>query len=375
MARKVASIHHRSRSRSTASRLRLVRKRIRSWGCSGLLVTNPRDIRYLTGFVGEDSWAWIPAVGGKPHILSDARFDEQIDREAPGSIKHIRSGGLAEELKRLLDKRKSPRIALQSDHVTLAQRRTLNKVLGAGSFKEVDDGLLAHRAIKDKDELSRIRAAAKIQQEAFSALLKSIEPGMTERHIAALLEFEMGRRGASGPAFPTIVAADANAALPHAIPGRQKARKRGILLIDWGAVYEGYCSDMTRVVAFGSMPRRIREIYAVVLEAQTAAIEAIRPGRSMIEVDAVARKIIEKAGYAKRFGHGLGHGLGLDIHELPVLSFRGKGCLEPGQVVTVEPGIYLPGIGGVRIEDDVLVTPKGYELLTHLPKDLESAII
>ncbi len=181
--------------------------------------------------------------------------------------------------------------------------------------------------------------------------------------------------GADGTSFPSIVAFGANASLPHAIPGQRKAKAGEVLLFDWGSRYGGYCSDLTRVVAIGKMPARMREVYQVVLDAQMAAINAIAPGKTLKEIDAVARNLIIKAGYGKQFGHSLGHGLGLNVHEQPNLSPRAEGVLEPGQVVTVEPGIYLPGLGGVRIEDDILVTPKGHEVLSDLPKDLESAII
>ncbi|HEX7010598.1 MAG TPA: M24 family metallopeptidase, partial [Phycisphaeraceae bacterium] len=188
--------------------------------------------------------------------------------------------------------------------------------------------------------------------------------------------YQMRKLGADGPSFPTIVAADASASLPHAIPGPRKLRKNGIVLIDWGARWGGYCSDLTRVVALGRMPPKLREIYQIVLDAQLAAIDAIAPGKPLKEVDAAARRLIERAGYGRQFGHSLGHGIGLDIHEMPTLSPRSdKGELEPGHVVTVEPGIYLPGIGGVRIEDDVLVTPRGAQVLSRLPKDLKSAMI
>ena len=181
--------------------------------------------------------------------------------------------------------------------------------------------------------------------------------------------------GADEAAFPTIVAADVNAALPHAIPGTTKVKRGGIVLIDWGARFHGYHSDMTRVIAFGRMPRAIKEIYRVVADAQQAGIAAIKPGVRLKDVDAAARKVIKRAGYGKQFSHSLGHGLGLNIHECPSLAPTAKGVLEASMVVTVEPGIYLGGVGGVRIEDDVVVTARSGRLITDLPKSLESAII
>ncbi|MEK7732384.1 MAG: M24 family metallopeptidase, partial [Planctomycetota bacterium] len=207
------------------------------------------------------------------------------------------------------------------------------------------------------------------------AMLSTIRVGQTELEMAARLEYEMKRRGASSPAFPTICAEGPNAAVPHAHPGLRKVKRDRAILFDWGARVGRYCSDLTRVVFVGSIPPKLGEVYRIVLEAQLAGIAAVKPGRRMCDVDAAARKIIADAGYGDAFTHGLGHGLGLDVHEPPSLSFRSKEELEPGMIVTVEPGIYLPGVGGVRIEDDILVTPTGGRILTKLDKTLVGAVI
>lgn len=356
-------------------RLKTLRKRIRQWRADGLLVTNPRDIRYLTGFIGDDSWALVLARSSKVHVISDGRFEQQIQREAPHAVAHMRKKGLSDELVAVNERLGLRRIALQSAHVTIALRKVLEKKLGRRRITAVDDGLIKQRAIKDKAEVGAIRQAGAIQQEAFRRVMKKIRSGLTEQQIAAMLEYEMRVLGADGACFATIVAAGANASLPHALPGATKVKRGGIVLIDWGARYHGYCADMTRVVALGRMPAKIKQIYQIVLDAQLAAIDTIKPGQRLRDIDAVARRVIDKAGYGDRFGHGLGHGLGLDIHEAPVLAARATGVLEPGHVVTVEPGVYLPGVGGVRIEDDVLVTARGRRVLTDLPKSLESAII
>jgi Xaa-Pro aminopeptidase len=355
-----------------------VRERLDRWNLPALLVTNPRDIRYLTGFVGDDSWAVIAAADGPPTIFSDFRFQEQIAREAPHAAVRIRKDSLADELARFLAARRITGLALQAGYVTLAQRQTLRRKLPGTRLVAKDDGLLQQRAVKDAGEVLAIRKALHLAQEGFRRTLAQARPGMTETQLAAVLEFEMRSLGADGPSFPSIVAVGTNASLPHAIPGSAKLRRGGIVLIDWGARWGGYCSDLTRTVALGSMPAKIREVYKVVLDAQLAGIAAVAPGRSVREVDAIARRVIAKAGYGGQFGHGLGHGIGLDIHEQPTLGQRGEGVLEPGHVVTVEPGIYLPGVGGVRIEDDVLVTSGGsggHEVLSDLPKDLASAMI
>lgn len=356
-------------------RVRGVQRRMKRWGTGALLVTNPVDVRYLTGFVGDDSWALVRAGKSTVHVLSDFRFQEQIREEAPQVKAVMRKTTLAAALAELRWELRLSRIALQRGHVTLSQQEALAKHVGRRRLVAVEDGLLEQRAVKQPAEVDCLREALRIGQQAFGRLLDYLKPGKTENEAAAYLEYQMRMLGAEGPSFPTIVATDSRAALPHAIPGPRKLKRGGLLLVDWGARYGGYCGDLTRVVALGTMKPKIREIYRIVLDAQLAAIDAIAPGRSLSEVDAVARRLIEKAGYGECFGHGLGHGIGLNVHEQPVLSKRSRGELKPGHVVTVEPGIYLPGVGGVRIEDDVLVTARGREVLSELPKALESAII
>lgn len=361
-------------SLALANRLTQLRRRLADKKTGSLLVTCPQDIHYLTGFAGDDSWLLVPPVG-KLHLISDSRFQEQIQRDAPQVIAHMRQGAISQELARLLAKRRIRHLALQQDHVTLATQATLAKQLKAVRLDAIDDGLLNQRAVKHPSEVQAIRQALKIQQKAYRRTLEYVRAGQREYEVAAYLEYQMRHLGADGTSFPSIVAAGANASLPHAVPGSAKLKRNDILLIDWGARFQGYCSDLTRVVALGRMPAKMREVYSVVLQAQLAAIDAIAPGVELKAVDAVARRIIEKAGYGDRFGHGLGHGIGLLIHEQPGLSSRSSGVLQAGQVVTVEPGIYLPGIGGVRIEDDVLVTAGGHEVLSDLPKDLQSACL
>ncbi len=371
----------RARSRRPAApaplqrRVKTLQQRLEEADCPALLVVNPRDIRYLTGFIGDDSWAVVAARSSQIYVLSDFRFQEQIPQQAPHVSPIIRKGPIEDELVKLFKRLKLSRIGLQASHTTIAQRKKLAKALGASKLKDLDDGILEQRAIKDADEIRLIRRAGALQQEALRQVSGQLHPGQTEFEIAALLEFHIRRLGADGVSFPSIVAVDANAALPHAIPGRAKLKSGSMVLIDWGARLEGYCADMTRVLALDKMKPKVQELYKVCLAAQEAAIAKVKPGVPMVEVDKAARDVIAKAGYGDYFGHGLGHGLGLDVHEKPTLSPRSEGELEPGHVVTIEPGIYLPGVGGVRIEDDVLVTPRGRQVLTDLPKDLESAII
>ena len=341
-----------------------------------MLVSHPVDIRYLTGFSGEDSWAVV--TRGGVVVLSDSRFEEELGVHHRYVKTVMRKKGLAEELAKVVGgkaKKRGARIGIQAEHVTLAQRREVVKWVGASRLKETTGMVAGLRVVKDEIEVGLISRAIKIQESAYRALLKWMKPGVTERAVAAKLEYEMRARGADGPSFETIVASGANGSLPHYFPGDAKVRKNVPVLIDFGARYQGYCGDLTRVVVLGKMPKRMAEVYEVVAAAQQAGIGAIKPGAKLAEVDAAARDVIIDAGYGDRFGHGLGHGIGLEIHELPWLNARFGGELREGHVVTVEPGVYLPGVGGVRLEDDILVTGVGRRKLSGLPVGLDTAII
>jgi Xaa-Pro aminopeptidase len=356
-----------------SDRLRRLRGRMAEQKLDALLINCPQDIRYLTGFSGEDSWALI--TGRNVVILSDRRFEEELSADAPYARALMRRKSLAQELGKLVQGQRVRKVGFQAEHLTVAGRRAIVKHIAASKLRETSGWLLQLRSIKTAEELPPLRKAIDIQQRALKQTLRRIRPGMTEKRVCAMLEYAMRELGADGPSFGTIIAAGANSSIPHYRPGDVKIKSRSPILIDFGALYRGYHSDMTRVVAFDAFPRKIAEIYQIVREAQQAGIEAIRPGVPLKDVDAAARKVIQKAGYGRQFGHSLGHGIGLEIHEEPRLSWLSTGELEPGHVVTVEPGIYLPGIGGVRLEDDVLVTERSYRNLCSLPTDLESAII
>jgi len=360
-----------------AARVAELQKRIPNWRADALLLTQPRDIRYLTGFVGDDSWAVVPLKGSKVTIISDSRFDEEIDQTAPQAIKLIRDtkSSLIDALDKVLLPMNVRFLAVQEQYVTLATLGKLQEKVKGVTFIAVNDGMLDQRAVKDAGEVENIKRAVAIQQEAFTALLSYIKPGMTELQAAAYLEYQMMDRGAEGPSFQSIIGAGANASLPHYRPGLAKIEKNNIVLVDWGAKFNGYHSDMTRTIALGKMPAKIQEVYKIVHEAQQAAIDAIAPGKCGKDIDSIARDIINKAGYEKQYQHGLGHGIGLQIHESPRFGQTAEVELKPGHVMTVEPGIYLPGIGGVRLEDDVLITAKGHQVLCDLPKGVENAII
>ncbi len=333
-----------------------------------LLITNPKDVDYLTGFHGEDSWAIVAPRA--VFVVSDFRFQEELDAIKNAKL-IIRKGAIDEAAAGALESFKG--IGVQAEHLTVATRAKLAKALGAKRLVDTTGLLSTIRLRKDDSEISLIRKAVRIQQQALEETLAGVGPGQTEADIAAELEMRMKRLGASGPSFGTIVAARANGSKPHYRPAKTKTAKNQPLLIDWGAVVGGYCSDMTRTFTFGRWPKPLADVYQIVLEAHLAAIDAVAPGVKCRKVDAVARDIITKSGYGEHFGHGLGHGIGLDIHEGPRLSKQSEETLEPGMVVTIEPGIYLPGIGGVRIEDDVLVTDRGRRNLCSLPKAIDWA--
>jgi Xaa-Pro aminopeptidase len=273
---------------------------------------------------------------------------------------------------------KVKRVGFEANRATFGQIHALDKAIKDKAGKEtvelvpVEDVMVNIRKVKDDHEAALIRKSAAIAEEAFNAIRDEIKVGQSENYLAGLLIMELRSRGASDSSFPVIVAAGANSSLPHYRPGDALVRDGQPLLFDWGAIYDGYCSDITRTLMIGSVSAKMKQIYNVVLKAQEAAIKFIRPGVTTQQADRIARDVIDNAGFKDQFGHGLGHGIGREIHELPTMRRTGGDEeLRPGMIVTVEPGIYLPGEGGVRIEDDVLVTHSGCEVLTTLDKSFE----
>jgi len=365
----------RSSSTPYAARLARLRAALRAAGYDGLVVSNPNDIRYLTPFSGEASCAVVSQR--KLVIISDSRFKEELEALAPafGFDLVIRRGDMHGALGGVLADLRLRTAAVQAEHMTVDMKARLARSCGKCRLKD-SVGLLAElRAIKDAEELAAIRRAIRIQESALLAVLESLRPGQKESEVAARLEFEMVLRGASGPSFPTIVAAGANGSLPHARPGTRRTARGRTLLIDWGARIDGYASDMTRTFALGKWPGKLREAYGVVLEAFSAAVAAVRPGLTCEQLDGIARSSITKAGFGDAFAHSLGHGIGLDVHEAPRVAKGSRAALRAGMVITIEPGVYLPGIGGVRIEDDILVTDSGGRSLCSLPKDIDWATL
>ncbi len=337
------------------------------------LITRPEDVAYLTGFSGEDSFLLLGRSWAA--LLTDGRYGEQARVECPDLEIHVRTGRMSDAVSQRVRKRRVRRLAVQADHVTLHFAERLDAALEGVELAPVTELTTALRSAKDAAEVRAVRKAIRVAQKAFRELLRGgtgAFVGRSERDLAAELEYRMKRLGASKPSFETIVAAGAHGSLPHYRPGRTRIRADQAVLIDWGALVEGYCSDLTRVVFTGRIPPQLAEIYPIVLRAQEVGIEAIREGVSAADADAAAREVVAAAGYEEAFMHGLGHGVGRAIHESPGLSRLSESRLRAGMVVTVEPGIYLPGVGGVRIEDDILVEARGARRLSTLPRSIRA---
>jgi Xaa-Pro aminopeptidase len=337
-----------------------------------LLVSAPSNVSYLSGFSGDSS---VLLVGrDRDLIVSDGRFTTQLEQECPGLEARIRLPGqdmnpaVADVLKLM----GLTRVGFEATHLTVADHEALALAAPCVALTAMTGQVEALRQIKDEGEIAAIREAIGFAERAFQMLRAGLREGESEKDAADALEGYLRRCGATAASFPPIVAVGANAALPHARPSANtRIGEDDFVLVDWGATGRPYKSDLTRVLVTGKVTPKFEAIYRTVLNALKSGIAAIRPGVKAHDVDAEARSVIEEAGFGRFFDHGLGHGLGIDIHEAPRIRKGSNVVLEPGMVFTVEPGIYLPGWGGIRIEDDVLVTPDGCEVLSHVPRSLE----
>jgi Xaa-Pro aminopeptidase len=339
-------------------------------GTHSFLVSNLKNIHYLTGFSGD--WAFLVLSKKGMKLYTDSRFTEQAEKETRDCRIITITKPFATYLKSAAGKGKT--IAFESSDLRYAQYRTLHKLLQHRKLVPTTGIIERFRMIKTKGEIEKIRKAAGIADTAFRKICGFIKTGRSELEVAAELENILRKHGSAGHPFPTIAITSVNTSLPHGQPGTRKIKKGDLFLIDFGATYQGYCSDITRTVVMGKPNRKQEQIYRIVLRAQRAAIASINVGKPLKDVDKTARDIIAEAGYGKNFGHGLGHGIGLDVHEAPGVSFRSKEKVTEGMVFTVEPGIYLPRWGGVRIEDDVAILKGKVTVLTKSPK-LELKII
>jgi Xaa-Pro aminopeptidase len=326
------------------------------------------NIRYFSGFTGSNGVLLLTPT--RAILFTDPRYELQAGQETDVTVKIIR-GSLWPEVAKTVQRFRLKTLALEDELLSYAEYRRVSSLVGKQVRLHDASGLAeALRAVKDEGEIAAIRASMKLCGDAYLKTLKKIHTGMSETDVAAELEYRMRRMGADGPSFETIVAAGERSALPHARPTGAKIRTDQLLLIDMGASLGGYASDMTRVVHIGKASPKAKSLYNSVLEAQLAALDAVRPGAKCAEIDAAARKSLRRHGFDKFFQHSTGHGLGLEIHEGPRVGRKVADEIVENMVITIEPGAYLPGFGGVRIEDTVLVTAGGAEILTRVPKEL-----
>jgi Xaa-Pro aminopeptidase len=334
-----------------------------------LLVSAPPNVRYLSGFTGDNGLLLVTPESLT--LFTDPRFTIQASEECTCSVKIVTKGPLDQGALALAGRKRIKRIGFEAGRLLYDIYQRMQAVLPSGfTLKPVGPVIDKLRMVKSEDEIARIRRSVLTNSKAFDKTVRSIRPGVTESDIAAELEYHMRRLGAEKAAFETIVAIGPRSALPHAQPTSRKLANDELLLIDMGASQQGYMSDMTRVLFAGQPSRRVRRMYNAVLKAQLAGLDAVRPGVTAANVDRAARRVLEAEGLGKQFVHSTGHGLGLEIHEGPRLGRRDKTKLQPGMVITIEPGAYIRDFGGIRIEDTVLVTTSGCEVLTPTSKEL-----
>lgn len=359
---------------SGSHRLRSLRQRLEPEDLDGLLVTHPPNVRYLSGFGGS---AGILLVGGDRALLvTDARYGEQAEEEVAEDVevRVVRDGlvsGLGTALEEAGTTGAGPlRLGVEAHRLTVSRLRELEEEMEDVEWGETTDLVEELRARKDAGEMERLEEAARVASRAFEAVLRVVEEGMTEAEVVAELEFRLRKAGSGPAAFESIVAAGPRSALPHARPSSRRIREGDLLLFDFGATVDGYRSDLTRTVVVGEAAPWQREAHEAVREALEAATSAVAAGRPARDVDARAREILEERGFGDAFTHSTGHGLGLEVHEKPSVSRKSDDILQAGNVVTIEPGVYLRGRGGIRLEDDVAVEEAGARVLTGAPRHL-----
>ncbi len=350
------------------ARLDRLRAALSGLGCDSFFSFAPPSNEYLSGFRGTTSA--IVVTPAEAVFLCDFRYTEQARDQVHGyEIREV-DGNIETRAAELLTALGAQKTAFDATVLSVHQRDLITRAYH-GELDSQPTLMAGLRMVKDASEIERLRAASALAEEVLADLIPDLVPGVQERQFAAKLIYELTRRGAQGPSFDPIVLFGERSSLPHGMPGERALKEGDIILIDFGCIRQSYCSDLTRTFAFGTIPGAwFEEIYQVTLQAQLAGLAALRAGTPSKDVDAASRNIISDAGYGDRFGHGLGHGVGLEIHEAPRLNKQSDAVLEAGMAVTVEPGIYLPGKGGVRIEDLVIVTEGGCEVLTKLPKEL-----
>ncbi|MBN6888832.1 Xaa-Pro aminopeptidase [Cytobacillus horneckiae] len=336
-------------------------------GIDGFLVTSSYNRRYMSNFTGSAGVVLIS--NDKALFITDFRYTEQAGKQCQGYEVVQHTGSIPEKLSSLVQQLGIKKLGFEQDHVTYSSYQTFDKAIDA-ELVPISGEIEKLRLIKDESEIKILKGAANIADAAFTHILNFIQPGKTEIEVANELEFFMRKEGATSSSFDMIVASGHRGALPHGVASDKVIEKGELVTLDFGAYYNGYVSDITRTVAVGQPDAKMQEIYHIVLEAQLRGMKGIKPGITGKEADALTRDYITEKGYGDNFGHSTGHGIGLEVHEGPGLSSKSDIVLEPGMVVTCEPGIYLPGLGGVRIEDDTIITKDGNENLNSSKKEL-----
>ncbi|MGR6542521.1 M24 family metallopeptidase [Paenibacillus tundrae] len=343
-------------------------------GLDATLITDPKHIYYLTGFASNPHERFLGLVlarGEEPLLIVPALDADAA--AAASSVSNIATHTDTDNPYTILERYQGRlgRIGLEKEYVTVARYEQLTAALGGTQYEDVGPLLRSLRVKKSPDEVARIRHAIHLIEEVLRQGLSHVRTGVTEIELVAEMEYQMKKLGADGPSFDTMVLTGPQTGLPHGTPGERKLQHGDLLMFDMGVYAGGYASDITRTFAFGDISPELRTIYNTVLAANEAAIRAVKPGVTCAEIDRAARQVTEDAGYGERFMHRVGHGLGIDVHEYPSLHGQNTDLLQEGTVFTIEPGIYVTGAGGVRIEDDVLVTETGVEVLTSYPKELQ----
>jgi Xaa-Pro aminopeptidase len=350
-----------------ASRLAAVRSVLDDRGWGGFLVSQPENRRYLSGFTGDAGWLLVTA--GSALLLTDFRYIEQATHQAPDFEVVRVTGGLPAMLASLFTDLRVDAVAFESGHVTVSEFQRWKSSMGSIEWLPAESVVESLRQVKSPPELDAIRRAVRLGDEALAHVLADLRTSMTERDVAWQLEAYMRTHGAEAVSFDVIVGSGPNGAMPHATTSDRRLQTGEPIVIDMGATVDGYHSDLTRTVCLGRPNARWVELHDLVLHAQVATEQALRPGLTGQQADHIARAIIEDAGLGDMFGHGLGHGVGLAIHEGPRLGQTSTDVLAPGMVITVEPGVYLPGQGGIRIEDVGVITDDGFQVMSEASKD------
>ncbi len=354
-------------------RLQKLREFIASRGLDGFPVAKPGNPRYLSGFTGSAGVLLI--TPDSAFIATDFRYYEQVERECPGFTLVRIERQFTDVLPKMLEEAGVKVVGFESFHLTVDEFKKWRRLTRGVRWVPCEDEVGKIRSVKSPEEIETIRKAVALADEAFYHACRILRPGMTERELAWEIESYMRTHGADKVAFDLIVASGPNSALPHARASDKPIKEGEPIVIDIGCVVGGYCSDLTRTVVLGRADERFREVYSIVLKAQQRAEKAIKAGMKARRADGIARRVIEKAGYGPQFGHGLGHGVGLAVHEKPTVNRLSTDTLQAGNVITVEPGIYISGWGGVRLEDMVVVREDGAEILTRSLKGLKFAVL